>query len=869
MAREGDKWRVQRGDCLWNIAKSVYGNPYKWTAIADANGVSRSTALIYPNQLLKLPGITAGTSGGGSSTPAPTPAVNKKVSIQWWQLDSGTTRQMFCAWEFSRANTGGYDIKTWYDTGAGGWRFVGDATATEKQYGCSFDESAKKCRLQVKPFGSNNSEGKRSWDDGEWVTVEYDFSNNPPLEPAVPTVELDGTKLTCSLTNIDENINADSIEFAVYKNNTIKYKTGICAINAETRFVQFETEVEIGGSYTVRCRAVRKNSIYSNWTDFSEAVKTAPNAPERITTLRPQVISEQASKTYGVFVEWTEVVNADNYEVQYTTDITYFDVSPEQVHSVTTEEGQGPRILITDIELGHQYFFRVRALNGDGESGWTPIEDTTLGTKPSPPTTWSSSSSAIVGEDFNLYWTHNSTDGSIESIARIHFTIIDAMNPEREPMEKTIIVRNEKPEEDKDKTSTYTINTNDDEWNLVKSGFTLKWKVQTAGVVEEYSDWSVEREVNVYQKPELEIDIKNQNGESIQEINGFPFYVNIFAKPAAQVPISYYIEVIANEGYETVDSVGKTYTVNPGDKIYQRFYDPTINPWEFVLEMTPGNIDLENGVSYTLNATVSMNSGLSASNTMDFTAYLDDMFYDVYADVVINEETLEASIHPYCNEFAEQEGEIKPKLSEKCVLSVYRREYDGTFTLIAEGIDNLSNIYVTDPHPSLDYARYRVTATNTETGSISYADIPIVKVGEPSIVIQWAEAWSWFESDNEGTSTVEPKWAGSMIKIPYNVDTSESAYVDMEFIEYVGRQHPVAYYGTQVGESATWNCEIPRSDTNTLYSLRRLQKYAGDVYVREPSGVGYWAAINVSFNTKHKSVTIPVTFTVKRVEGGA
>lgn len=868
MAREGDKWRVKKGDCLWNIAKSVYGNAYKWTAIADANGISQKTHIIYAGQLLILPGITAGTSGGGSSTPAPTPAVNKKVAIEWWSLDADTTRQMFCTWSYTGTDVGGYDVESYIDTGAGGWRVVEKTTTEEKQKQFSFDEQAKKCQVKIKPYGKNNSEGNRSWDDGQWVTVEYDFSNNPPLMPDVPEVSLDGTKLTCTLTNISEDINADSIEFAVYKNNTTKYKTGICTINTETRFVQFETTVEIGGSYTVRCRAVRKSTIYSNWTDFSSPVKTAPNAPERITTLRPQVISEQASKTYGVFVEWTEVTNADNYEVQYTTDITYFDNSSSEVHSVTTEKGQGPRILITDIELGHEYFFRVRALNDDGESAWTPIESTTLGTKPQPPTTWSSTVSAIVGEDFRLYWTHNSTDGSIETIARIHFTIIDSLNPEREPMEKTIIVRNEKPEEDKDKTSVYVINTNDDEWNLVKSGFTLKWKVQTAGIVEEYSDWSVEREVNVYEQPGLEIDIKNQNGGSVSEINSFPFYINVSATPAAQRPISYYVEIVANEGYETIDSVGKVFTVNPGDIIYQRFYDPQVNPWEFVLEMTPGNVDLQNDISYTVNATVSMNSGLSAANSYNFTVYWNDLFYDVYADVVINKETLEASIHPYCNEYEDVEGEIKPKLSENCTLSVYRREYDGSFTLVAEGIDNLSNVYVTDPHPSLDYARYRVTATSKDTGSISYSDIPAVKVGEPSIIIQWAEAWSWFETDQEGSGTVEPKWSGSMIKIPYNIDTSENASVESEFVEYVGRQHPVAYYGTQVGESATWNCEIPRSDTNMVYSLRRLQKWAGDVYVREPSGVGYWANITVSFNMKHKTVSIPITFNVNRVEGG-
>jgi hypothetical protein len=42
----------------------------------------------------------------------------------------------------------------------------------------------------------------------------------------------------------------------------------------------------------------------------------------------------------------------------------------------------------------------------------------------------------------------------------------------------------------------------------------------------------------------------------------------------------------------------------------------------------------------------------------------------------------------------------------------------------------------------------------------------------------------------------------------------------------------------------------------------------GDVYVREPSGSGYWASISVSFSQNHGEQTIPISFDVTRVEGG-
>ena len=61
---------------------------------------------------------------------------------------------------------------------------------------------------------------------------------------------------------------------------------------------------------------------------------------------------------------------------------------------------------------------------------------------------------------------------------------------------------------------------------------------------------------------------------------------------------------------------------------------------------------------------------------------------------------------------------------------------------------------------------------------------------------------------------------------------------------------------------------MPKSDTETIYALRRLQNWMGDVYVREPSGSGYWANVAVSFDINHKEVIIPVSISIKRVEGG-
>ena len=206
-------------------------------------------------------------------------------------------------------------------------------------------------------------------------------------------------------------------------------------------------------------------------------------------------------------------------------------------------------------------------------------------------------------------------------------------------------------------------------------------------------------------------------------------------------------------------------------------------------------------------------------------------------------------------------------LVDGVTLAVYRREFDGSFTEIATDLNNTNNTFVTDPHPALDYGRYRIVAKSNVTGAVSYYDPPGFPVGGKAIIIQWDEEWSSFEGWSEDP-LAEPPWTGSLITLPYNIDVTDSTSPDVSHINYVGRKHPVAYYGTHLGETATWNVVVPKEDTETIYQLRRLKIWMGDVYVREPSGIGYWATITVSDPRKHNDITVSVTLNITRVEGG-
>ena len=53
-------YAVEKNDCLWKIAKKVYGDGDLWRVIYDANSaVIKSNYVIYTGQVLTIPGVDA------------------------------------------------------------------------------------------------------------------------------------------------------------------------------------------------------------------------------------------------------------------------------------------------------------------------------------------------------------------------------------------------------------------------------------------------------------------------------------------------------------------------------------------------------------------------------------------------------------------------------------------------------------------------------------------------------------------------------------------------------------------------------------------------------------------------------------------
>ena len=898
---------VVKGDTLWGIAEnygpSIAGNSTqeRVNTLVKLNNIANPDYIVV-GQVLKLSGS------------AVTKSTSKKyeVEIHQFGLVSGSDRSVFVSWYWDHEGLGSqtdyFRVIWYYMTGVDDnnrtpiW-FIGKDE--EQSYNAGhgmynvYDapSNAYKVYVKILPVSKKyKSNGKdTSYWTGSWAsTSSYFFSNNPPETPAVPTTTIDKYVLTSTVNNIDPH--ATGIEFQfVYtdangKNGPSKTVKG--TIYNQQATVQL-TGVA-GATYRVRCRAWNRLNDYGDWCEYSSPIEMIPSAPGSISTLK-------ALTETSIQIEWPAVPTAKNYVVEYTTDKSYFDTATSEVKS-TTIEATVHQAQITGLESGDEYFFRVKATNDAGDSGWTEIKSIIIGKDPAAPTTWSSTTTAIVGEDLTLYWIHNAEDGSSQTYAEIEMYVDD--------VKYTEVVKNSTDEEEKDKTSFFKVNT-----SQYDEGVKIKWRVRTSGITNTFGDWSIQRTIDIYAKPVLALNVTDADEDTIETLHQFPFYVYGLAGPNTQAPIGYQLSIVSNEIYETVDNIGNVKMVNAGEQVYSKYFDIT-DP--LLVEFSPANIDLENGIEYTVMCTVSMNSGLTAEDTHIFRVSWEDEQYSPNAEIGFDTDTISTYIRPYCgyypenyykvtyangvytitneivegvnldltddpdpayvtddgmNIYAYNGGYVVKRQSnvlnliEGVTLSVYRREFDGTFTELATGLKNTDNVFITDPHPALDFARYRIVAITDATGAVSYYDLPGYPIGESAIIIQWDEEWSMFETSGEDL-LAQPPWSGSLLKLPYNIDVSENYTVDSTLIKYIGRKHPVGYYGTAIATNATWNLVVPKTDEETIYGLRRLAVWPGNVYVREPSGTGYWANIAVSFSQKHRDLTIPVTLTITRVEGG-
>lgn len=813
------------------------------------------------------------------------------------RLQSGTEGLLYATWNWYKGNTDKYKVTWRYYTGDGVW-FVGNESEEDASSGWSVratytaPNNAWKVACTVLPISKTYEKTKKGksttvnyW-KADATTAYYTFSSAQlPSIPATPSISISEDYTLSIELNITDTI-TNSIEFEIVQDNAKTYKTAIAKVTKN--YVKYSCKIDAGHYYKVRARA-RKDGLpvingkthkvsypfYATpWSEYSSNVTTVPSAPK--------IKEHKVSQENVIWLRWDAISTATGYTLEYSVSKYYFDRS-SQVQSLTVTD---PECYVFQLDTGRTWYFRVKATNAQGSSGWSNIYSVVLGVVPAAPTTWTEVATAVAGDTVRLYWMHNSEDGSTQQGAIMQIALDNGpwttvtptyishnANEASYHEYSTFVVINE------NLTDSSSANVTDSsgsdivttKHNGFSEGTVVRYRVKTRGVLttggptsDGYSPWSVERVLVVYAPPTVGLVVTDDEASdlAVYSFEYFPICIKATAGPDSQVAVGWYISVVANESYEAYDQIGRIVTVSAGDEVYSEYISSIDGSNELVKVLNAGDIDLENDIYYSVNVRVAMSSGMTAEASQDIhTDWTADNLWP-NAEIAIDDEKLYAYIRPYC-------VDRDNALIENVVLSVYRRDYDGRFTEIATNIPNDMQTVVVDPHPSLDYARYRIVAMYTENGLIGYYDMPGEPVGETGIVLQWEESWSNFNMPSmNGDMLDTPVWSGSMVKLPYNVKVSESTSIDKNLVEYIGRSAPVSYYGTQLGVSGSWSSDIPADDAETRYALRRLMIWPGNVYVREPNGVGYWASVEVSFSKDYDNVLTPVSIDVTRVEGG-
>lgn len=728
----------------------------------------------------------------------------------------------------------------------------------------------------VKPKAKTYKKGKKTHNR---YTAGGKYSNSinlstsvTPADLDVPTVTTDGAYWYFSVKSSDSattqvkwevrTVSYFDTEANSEKSGVTTHYSGRDAVNNDSVL----TTPAVRGS-RVQVRAIGRNASKqsSNWSNWSNLLTAIP---------LKQRISCTAQSETAIAVSWvtdgaaTHQTYADSWQVQYAQVDEVFDESKLQ-----WQDGQETKIgegwaCVQSVTTGHLYAFRLRGstsqaqISGDtGYGEWSEIVRCGTGSKPDAPTTFQLYDVISAGETQVLGWAHNCEDNSKSQASRIKFK--DNVLPEQ--------VFNEEDKAFVNLTSSDTLG--------IPDGTEVVWFAATKSYHPDWSDWSDAKSFMCYQPPSCTVSLSHDGDlvDSFNPLTSFPLHVSALVGSPSQKPVSWSVSVSTTEDTEYTDVYDETRFVPAGTVVYQKTFESGEDPLEH--DIAVGDVDFDGASTYTLSVTVATDSGLSATSEPATFAVDWDAGEVPEPDAVteIDESTLTATLIPYCMAFYadsegnEQQYDYEPgvaaeRYQQNVLLSVYRIESDGSFTLLKDKIVNSGTYGVVDPHPALTDGGYRIVATDQSTGAQAFTDTEGIDFECASIVINWDESWNQGYGLLDEDDTSGSEYTGRILELPYNIQTSEQGAKDNGLVQYIGRKAPVSYYGTQQGRTASWSVDIERNDSDTLASLRELQVYMGDCYVREPFGGGYWANVDVSFNTDYKSLAIPVTLDITKVD---
>lgn len=537
--------------------------------------------------------------------------------------------------------------------------------------------------------------------------------------------------------------------------------------------------------------------------------------------------------------------SGESFQLQYSSDpLAFADNVLDSISEATLDESTGTShvLTVTSLDEGTTYWFRVRRRSDSDSSAW--VTGVKLDIPPtaesleqlSAPTVSTTNMSYMLDEQVPLGWTHNSGDDTDQSAWQVQLggSVSRTIDSDAETASNPAIV----------------LDLSDPTYGL-SDGDLVTWKVRTQGAWPGYwSPWSRTQAFDVYARPVATMSV------APNPVTSFPMTIEVGAVsqgggslPTGNRPLSCSVSITPVDAMEMPNPDGTTRTVAAGEAIWSGYYTNAEAYEEgsgWAIPLDASDVALSGAVQYRAFATVTTMQGMRCETSADFTCEWDAEVPAPRANVAFDSESLSCRIYPWCDEFLGVDpgtGEMTFQLRDGTELSVYRVNQDGSTELVAADVPNDGESYVDDPHCAFGTCTYRIVARDAETG-VQGSDDYQVETAYDRVVVEF------------GAEQVELK---------YNIEWTEEHAPDVELLNFHGRKHPVAHWGTQRGQTFLVRGSLIRgTDAGTLSKLRRLAEHRGACYVREPTGLAWWAnvvprTVSGGYSTAEQKVELEIT----------
>ena len=536
--------------------------------------------------------------------------------------------------------------------------------------------------------------------------------------------------------------------------------------------------------------------------------------------------------------------DGESYQLQYSSDPSAFsDNILDSISEATLDESGGTShvLTVTGLDEGTTYWFRARWRSGGSASGWVsgvklkiPPSAETL-EQLSAPTVSTTNMSYMLDEQVPLGWTHNSGDDTDQSAWQVQLggSVNRTIDSDAETASNPAIV----------------LALSDPTYGL-SDGDYVTWKVRTQGAWPGYwSPWSRTQAFDVYARPVATMSVEPN------PVTSFPMTIEVGAVsqgggslPTGNRPLSCSVSIAPAEATEVVDPDGTARMVAEGESIWSGYYTNEQHYSEgggWSIPLDASDVVLSGAVQYKASATVTTMQGMRCEVSALFSCEWDAEVPAPRANVAFDRASLSCRIYPWCEELLgyDQEGQGIFQLREGTELSVYRVNQDGSTELVAENVPNDGESYVDDPHCAFGTCTYRIVARDAETGVQSSDDYQVETAYDRVVV----------------------EFGAEQVDLKYNVEWTEEHAPDVELLNFHGRKHPVAHWGTQRDQTFVVRGSLIRgTDAGTLAKLRRLAEHRGACYVREPTGLAWWAnvvprTVSGGYGTAEQKVELEIT----------